>query len=347
MAGLAARFAAFLAAVSLAAGPVWAQEQPVAALGADLEGFAYPWQVQEFPVTIGSTPGRMAYMDVRPEQPHGRVAVLLHGKNFCGATWEDTARALLESGYRVLIPDQIGFCKSSKPREAQYTFAMLVNFTQQLMEASGIEEAIVIGHSTGGMLAMHFALMNPQMVSHLVLVNPLGLTDRMAEGVPYVPLDELIEQERRKDFSAIKDYQRDVYYHGEWQPGYDRWVAMLAGQYGSANGEDVAFAQAKTSEMILTQPVSQHLERLGIPVTLMIGMLDTTTFGKGQAPPHVAERLRPIPELAPEATARMPNARLVTFPGLGHSPQVEAPELFEERLLAVLRERQSPAKMQD
>lgn len=311
----------------------------MAALGADLEGFAYPWQVREFPVTIGSTPGRMAYMDLRPEQPNGRVSALLHGKNFCGAIWEDTARALLDAGYRVLIPDQIGFCKSSKPREAQYTFAMLANFTQQLMEGSGMEEAIVIGHSTGGMLAMHFALMHPQMVSHLVLVSPLGLTDRIAEGVLYVPLDELIEQERQKDFSAIKDYQRDVYYHGEWQPGYDRWVAMLAGQYGRANGEDVAFAQAKTSEMILTQPVSQHLEGLGMPVTLMIG--------KGQAPPQVAERLRPIPELAPEATARMPNARLVTFPGLGHSPQVDAPELFEERLLAAVRERQVPALVQE
>ena len=331
--------------------PALAQEQEQAQiaqpLGANLEHFPYPWQVREFAVMFGTTPAHMAYMDVAPDEPNGRTIVLLHGKNFCGATWEHTARTLLDSGYRVLIPDQLGFCKSSKPREAQYSFAMMAHFTQALMAARGIEDAIVIGHSTGGMLAMHFALMYPDQVSHLVLINPLGLTDRLAEGVPYVPLDTLIKQERQKDFASIKDYQRTVYYHGDWEPRYDRWVAMLAGQYASEDGENVALSQAKTSEMILTQPVSQHFERLTMPVTLMIGMRDTTTFGKGEAPADIAARLRPIPQLAPEATERMPDAVLVTFPELGHSPQVEAPDEFEPRLLAALQERQADRPQQE
>lgn len=317
-----------------------AAAQETRPLGANLEHFAYPWPVDRFDVVVGTTRGQMAYMDVRPVRPNGRSIVLLHGKNFCGATWEDTARALINAGYRVLIPDQIGFCKSSKPREAQYTFAMLARFTHELMQELAMEDAVVIGHSTGGMLAMHFALMFPDAVDHLVLINPLGLTDRMAEGVPYVPLDALIEQEQQKDLASIRQYQLDTYYHGEWKPRYDRWVEMLAGQYVSDGAEDVVLAQAKTSEMILTQPVSQHLERLAMPVTVMIGMLDTTTFGKGQAPADVAGRLRPIPELAPSAVARMPDARLVTFPDLGHSPQVEAPDRFEERLLAALNNRE-------
>jgi len=338
--------AALLATVLLSGVPVQAQEEIAPALGADLEHFAYPWPVRDFPITVGTTPAHMAYMDVEPERPNGSTIILLHGKNFCAATWEDTARALLETGYRVLIPDQIGFCKSSKPREAQYSFAMMAHFTRDLMEARGITDAVIVGHSTGGMLAMHFAQMYPDQVSHLVLINPLGLTDRMAEGVPYVPLDELVEQERQKNYASIKAYQRSVYYHGEWEPRYDRWVTMLAGQYASENGEDVAFAQAKTSEMILTQPVSQHLERLAMPVTLMIGMLDTTTFGKSQAPAEIAERLQPIPQLAQEAAERLPDARLITFPELGHSPQVEAPDRFEARLLAALGERQANTQEQ-
>ena len=216
---------------------------------------------------------------------------------------------------------------------------MMAHFTHELMKAREVEDAVVIGHSTGGMLAMHFALMFPQVVAHLVLINPLGLTDRMAEGVPYVPLDDLFAQERQKDFASIKQYQLDTYYHGQWEPRYDRWVAMLAGQYASEDGDEVALAQAKTSEMILTQPVSQHLERLAMPVTLMIGMLDTTTFGKGQAPPEISEGLRPIPELADAAVARIPHGQLVTFPDLGHSPQVEAPERFEAELLGILADR--------
>lgn len=332
---LTALVAACLSA--LFAAPAAAQE--ARPLGANLEDFAYPWPVNRFEVAVGATRAQMAYLDVQPVRPNGRSVVLLHGKNFCGATWEDTARALSNAGYRVLIPDQIGFCKSSKPQEAQYTFAMLARFTRELMREQGIERAVVVGHSAGGMLAMHFALMFPDAVDHLVLINTLGLTDRMAEGVPYVPLDGLIKQEQQKNLASIKQYQRDTYYHGEWDPRYDRWVEMLAGQYASDAAEDVVLAQAKTSEMILTQPVAQHLERLAMPVTVMIGMLDTTTFGKGQAPPDVAKRLRPIPELAPDAVARIPDATLVTFPDLGHSPQVEAPRRFEERLLEALTSR--------
>jgi pimeloyl-ACP methyl ester carboxylesterase len=332
------RTAALVFALTLAlATPPAASAENAKPLGADLERFDYPWPVERFEVTVGTTPAAMAYMDVRPEKPNGETVVLLHGKNFCGATWEGTAKALLAEGYRVLIPDQIGFCKSAKPREAQYTFAMLAHFTERLMAARGIKRAHVIGHSTGGMLALHFGTMHPERVDRLVLINPLGLTDRMAEGVPYVPLAELVEQERQKDYDAIKEYQLETYYHGEWEPRYDRWVEMLAGQYASERGEDVAFAQAKTSEMILTQPVSQHFERLEMPVTLLIGQKDTTTFGKGQAPEEVRAKLRPIPELAPEAAERMPNVELVTFPDLGHSPQVEAPEVFEPKLLAALR----------
>jgi pimeloyl-ACP methyl ester carboxylesterase len=97
----------------------------------------------------------------------------------------------------------------------------------------------------------------------------------------------------------------------------------------------VEIAQAKTTDMILTQPVSQHLSRLKLPVTLMIGMRDTTSFGKEQAPEAIKPRLRTVPQVAPEAAAKM-DAELVRFPHYGHSPQVEAPAVFEGKLLQVL-----------
>jgi pimeloyl-ACP methyl ester carboxylesterase len=57
----------------------------------------------------------MAYMDIKPPSPNGETVVLLHGRKFCSATWDTTIRTLSEAGYRVIAPDQIGFCKSSKP----------------------------------------------------------------------------------------------------------------------------------------------------------------------------------------------------------------------------------------
>lgn len=311
--------------------------QAVKPLGTDLEAFAYPWPVERMPVTVGAEQGSMAYMDVAPTgHANGRTVLLLHGKNFCGATWESTTRALADGGYRVLVPDQLGFCKSSKPRSAQYSFAMMAQFTRAVMQREGVERATIVGHSTGGMLAMHFALMFPEAADRLVLVNPLGLNDQMAEGVPYTPLDKLIAAERGKGFAQMKAYQLKTYYHGTWRPEYDRWITMLAGQYATDDADAVEIAQAKTSEMILTQPVSQHLARLTLPVTLMIGMRDTTSFGREQAPESVKAKLRTVPQVARQAAAKMPDATLVTFPDYGHSPQVEAPRVFEAGLLPVL-----------
>ncbi|WP_159831676.1 alpha/beta fold hydrolase [Novosphingobium sp. TCA1] len=291
--------------------------------GSNLERFPYPWKVESMDLKLGAEEAAMAYMDVLPDKPNGHAVVLLHGKNFCGATWEDTARTLLSAGYRVLIPDQLGFCKSSKPASAQYSFAMMADATHRLMEKVGLEKAIVLGHSTGGMLGLRFALMFPQSVERLVLVNPLGLVDRMAEGVPYIPLEKLLAAERVKGYAEMRQYQLDTYYHGDWNPRYDRWVKMLAGQYAAADQDAAELAQAKTSEMILTQPVSYEFGNLKVPVTLMIGMRDTTVFGKGQAPAELRAKLKPIPQVAVQAAAAMPSARIIEFPDYGHSPQVE------------------------
>jgi pimeloyl-ACP methyl ester carboxylesterase len=312
------------------------QAPPVPDYGARLERFAYPWPVQTMQVTIVGEPAEMAFMDVAPAHPNGRSVLLLHGKNFCGATWESSVRALTGAGYRVLVPDQIGFCKSSKPRSAQYSFAMLAELTHRLMQARGIARASIVGHSIGGMLAMRFALQYPQAVDRLVLVDPLGLVDRAQEGVPYVDLDTLWAGERRTSFASIKAYQLANYYHDAWKLAYDRWVTMEAGMFAGAGRDAVALAQAKTSEMALTQPVAHELKRIGAPTTMIVGTLDHTAFGRAQLPPDRRDTLPPIPAVAPAAVARMPDARLVRLEGLGHAPQVEDPARFEATLLAAL-----------
>jgi pimeloyl-ACP methyl ester carboxylesterase len=102
----------------------------------------------------------MAFMDIAPKgKANGRTALLLHGKNFCAATWERTLEALSEAGYRVIAPDQVGFCSSSKPEGYQFSFAQLAHNIQALLEQENIEQVTVIGHSMGGMLAARLALL--------------------------------------------------------------------------------------------------------------------------------------------------------------------------------------------
>src|ERR1700761_6263350 len=144
------------------------------AYGPELQGFDYPSPVLHFRFTSQGVPLDMAYIDVKPDKPNGRTAVLLHGKNFCAATWEGTIEVLSRAGYRVIAPDQIGFCKSTKPAHYQYSFQQLAANTHDLLTSLGISRTVIIGHSTGGMLAIRYALMYPQAVSHLVLVDPIG-----------------------------------------------------------------------------------------------------------------------------------------------------------------------------
>jgi pimeloyl-ACP methyl ester carboxylesterase len=309
--------------------------QPAAA-DALLADFDYPQPVHHYDFQSQGQSLTMAFMDVRPQQPNGRTVVLLHGKNFCAATWEASLGPLRDAGYRLVVPDQIGFCKSSKPQAYQFSLHQLAANTHALLAGIGVERPIVLGHSMGGMLAFRYALMYPQEMTGLVVVNPIGLEDWKAKGVPLTGVDQLYERERQTTFESIKRYQQTTYYAGAWQPAYDRWVAMLAGMYAGGEGKLVAWNQALTSDMIMSQPVVYEFERIAVPTTLLIGQKDTTAIGKDRALPEVASRLGNYPELGQLAQQRIKGSVLLTFPELGHSPQVQDPVEFNKALLQQL-----------
>jgi pimeloyl-ACP methyl ester carboxylesterase len=225
------------ASLFAAAGP--ARADP-ATFGPELQGFDYPWPVHDYAFISQGEPLTMRFMDVKPATPNGRVVVALHGKNFCAATWEQTIRALSGAGYRVIAPDQIGFCKSSKPTGYQYSFQQLAANTHALLASIGVQRAIVLGHSTGGMIATRYALMYPGEVDALALVNPIGLEDWKALGVPSLGVDRWTERERATTADGIRAYEKSTYYAGQWKPEYERWVQMLAGLYNGPGHDIVA-----------------------------------------------------------------------------------------------------------
>lgn len=323
-------------ALALLAAPAVAAADTVP-LGANLERFDYDLPVSWFEASSQGHPIRMAYIDLAPTAaPVGRTIVLLHGKNFCAGTWGDTARALAGQGYRVIAPDQVGFCKSSKPQGYQYSFAALADLTRQLLEKAAAQKVVLVGHSTGGILAVRYALLHPDKVDQLVLVNPLGLNDTMAEGVPYADLGALRAQESQTSAESIRAYQQRVYYDGQWLPRYDRWVEMLAGQYASPDGDIVRDAQARLSDMIQTQPIAAELGHVKPPVTLIIGQRDKTAFRANAAPPALRNAVQTVPQAAEGAVKQLRRGRLVRLDGLGHSPQMEDPARFMAALTETL-----------
>jgi len=323
------------AGLCLAATTSFAQE---ARYGARLEGFEYPHPVATRDFTDQRQSLSMAFMDVAPDQANGRTVVLLHGKNFCAATWEDTIEQLTQAGYRVIAPDQIGFCKSTKPKHYQFSLHALAANTKALLDERGIERATVIGHSMGGMLATRFALMYPDFVEQLVLVNPIGLEDWKAKGVPYQPVGEAFEGEKKTTFDSIKAYQEKYYYTAGWKLRYDRWVEMSEGLYRGEGADFVAWNQALTSDMIFTQPVVYEFGELKVPTLLLIGTQDKTAPGANRAPDEVAAKLGDYTRLGKATAEAIPGAELVEFNDLGHAPQIEDPQRFHQALLEKLAE---------
>ncbi|RWP52193.1 alpha/beta fold hydrolase [Mesorhizobium sp.] len=309
-----------------------------AVYGPRLEGFSYAHPVKIHSFTSQRQPIEMAYLDVPARgKANGKTVVLLHGKNFCAGTWEATIDVLTTAGYRVIAPDQVGFCKSTKPQKYQFSFQQLTNNTAELIESLNVSDVILVGHSMGGMLAARYALQSPQTVERLVLVNPIGLEDWQAKGVPYATLDTAYASELKTSFASIKAYQQRVYYNGDWKPEYDRWVSMLAGMYAGEGKEIVAWNQAQTSDMIFTQPVIHEFGNIYVPTTLIIGGKDRTAPGSNRASAEVAKTLGQYPKLGRAAAAAIPNATLVEFPELGHSPQIEAPGEFHSALVEAIK----------
>jgi pimeloyl-ACP methyl ester carboxylesterase len=317
------------------AGPAAAQQptQKAPAYGPELEGFDYPFPVQRFDFTSQRQSLHMAYLDVKPDHPNGQTAVLLHGKNFCAATWEPTIKDLVAAGYRVIAPDQIGFCKSSKPAAYQFTFKQLAGNTHELLAKLGVEKPVVVGHSTGGMLAAHYALIYPQDVSHLVLVNPVGLEDWSAKGVPPISVDQWYARELKTNADGIRAYEKSTYYAGKWEDRYERAVDMLAGLNNGPGKEAVAWDSALIYDMIVTEPVVYRFGQISVPTLLMIGQKDTTAIAKDFAPPELRPKLGNYPELGKAAAKAIPGAKLVEFPEFGHAPQMTDPEGFDKALI--------------
>lgn len=177
-------------------------ERPV--LDIMLTNYEYPFEVHYLNINSQNQQLKMAYMDVHPKTPNGKTVVLLHGKNFNGAYWKTTVDALTKEGYRVIVPDQIGFGKSSKPVGYQFTFQQLAQNTKEVLDALKVEKIHLLGHSMGGMLATRFALMYPEAVEKLVLENPIGLEDWKVVA-PYVSIDKNYQNELKADYETTKN----------------------------------------------------------------------------------------------------------------------------------------------
>ncbi len=319
--------------VLLLLSPWAARSEELEPLSITMENYNYPYPVEFLSLTIEGQDLRMAYMNVPPEgKDLGRAVLLLHGKNFFGAYWKETIRFLAKHGYRVIVPDQLGFGKSSKPN-IHYSFHLLAVNTKKLLDVLGIKEVAVVGHSMGGMLATRFTLMYPEMVSHLILENPVGLEDYRSI-VPYASLEQLYQAELNAPAEAIRSYYKS--YFAQWKPEYEEYANVAIRWKASGEYPRLVLSSALTYQMIYEQPVCYEFANLHTKTLLVIGQADRTVAGKSRVKKDLLATVGQYPELGRRTAKLISGSTLIELPNVGHIPHLEATERFHKELLFFL-----------
>lgn len=307
-------------------GILFSQIKPLDAM---LSDYQYPYEVHFKDLKSQDNNLKMAYMDVRPQKANGKSILLLHGKNFNGAYWERTAKDLSEKGFRVIIPDQIGFGKSSKPHSYQFSFSQLAENTKAVLDELGIDKTIVLGHSMGGMVATRFTLLYPEKVQKLILENPIGLEDYKTFAA-YQNIDQAYQSELKNTAETYKNYQLKFYYDNKWKAEYQPWLDLIAGWTLHKDYPQVAWDAALTSDMIYNQPVCYEFKNIKVPTLLIIGTRDRTAIGKDRAPKELQPKMGQYQELGKKTQREIAGSQLVELENVGHLPHIEVyPKFFE------------------
>jgi len=292
-------FALLLALVS----PAWAADE-APAYGAELEGFEYPYPVAQFEFSSQREPLHMAYLDVRPKKSNGRTAVLLHGKNFCAATWRTTIDALAAAGYRVIAPDVPGFGESSRPAEASYRIEEQVERLHAFLRALGIEHAHFGGNSMGGLIAASYAIRYPNEVDSLWLLN----TAYVASATPSEVFERFERDGKILLFAATLDEFQGVIALAMAKPPFMPAPIrrVLAERAVASYALNVQIFNELRETMV---PLEAAAKGLATPTLIVWGDLDRVFHYSS------AEILQKV----------MPRSRVIVMKGLGHLPMIEAP----------------------
>ena len=285
----------------------------------------YPYPVSYLPLTLYGQDVRMAYMDVPPAAAaNGRTVVLFHGMNFGGFYFAGPIEALRKEGFRVVVPDQIGFGRSSKPI-IPYNFHDMAWNTRKLLQSLGITKVTIIGHSMGGMLAARFAASFPDITERAVIYDPIGLTDPRYER-PWRNTDEAYKaamaqtnDQRWQGFYA--NIRRYFPSPGAWKPEYEKYVRMLYAPTLSGDWPRLAMVRAIYQQITYLDPVVYDWPKIKVKTLVIGGEKDGQDF----------------PALAKHIADTIPGAQLAIIPNAGHVPHLEMPDAFYRELLRFIR----------
>jgi len=198
----------------------------------------------------------------------------------------------------------------SRRRElpAEYTTRQMAEDQAEAMNALGIEDAYVLGVSQGGMVSQFLALDHPEMVSRLIL----GVTTPKASVTLKTVVSGWMDMARAGDYKSLIIDTMEKTFTEKYRKKM-RWLYPIISRVGKPDSFQRFLTQGQAC---IEHDAAEELESIHIP-TLCIGGTEDHVVGPGQS------------EALAEA---IPNAKLSTYPGLGHGAFEETKEFNREML---------------
>lgn len=252
------------------------------------------------------------------EAGSGPAVVFLHGSG-PGASGASNFRqnidAFVSAGYRVILPDLIGYGASSKPEGIDYTLQLFTDTVYDALRQHGIERAHLVGNSLGGGIAIQMTLDHPEIAGRLILMAP-GCIEEQASYFTMPGIAKMVSGFGSPDFN-LDEQKRLV--SNLVHPDFVARIpdALIAERFA------VARTQPKDVLARMRTPnLGPRLGELGQPILVLWGLND---------------------EFCPESGARhfldqCANARCMTFTRTGHWVQVERAAEFNRYSIAFLHE---------
>jgi pimeloyl-ACP methyl ester carboxylesterase len=246
----------------------------------------------------------------------GEAVVFLHGYTGSGRDWTSQVAAVSPE-YRAITMDCRGHGRSGAPTaEDDYSIKIFSEDVHALLDELEIEKCCLVGHSMGGFMALQFVLDHPDRVQALVLVDTSSGEFERAPGFAELrtKLDELARSEGMEaafEYDSAHNPMRIERYKKHPEQKEISRRKML-----DTSVDGYIYVARSFGKW---EPVTRRLGEIDVPVLIFWGDED-------------APFLKPSQILKDS----IPNAELVTVPGVGHSPHEEAPDFFNENLMPFL-----------
>ncbi len=252
---------------------------------------------------------------------HGPALLLLHGIAGSSRTWRDVIPRLTDR-FTVIAPDFMGHGQSDKP-VGDYSLGAFASGIRDLLDVLEIGRASVVGQSFGGGVAMQFAYQHPEQCERLVLVDSGGLGREVNWMLRFMTLpgSEYVMPVIFPGF--VRDWGDSLFRTINDRGIHLGRVAEMWSAYASLAEAENRWAFARTIKSVI-DPGGQTVSAinrlyLAAPVPTLIVWGDR-------------DGIIPVSH-AHAAHDAMPGSRLVILEGVGHFPQIEAPEQFVEALV--------------